>query len=90
GRSRRASLSTSFTSRKALASLSSTFEAMKTGKPYPVRALIMTGCAMFHREPNSARLIEGLQVARADRLAGPDADRIERLGRLRAPVDLLP
>ena len=37
-------------------------EAAKTGKPYPVRALIMTGCSMFHREANSARLIEGFKA----------------------------
>lgn len=46
---------------EGIGTLSSTFEAMKTGKPYPVRALIMTGCAMFHREPNSARLIEAFK-----------------------------
>ena len=46
---------------EGIGTLSSTFEAMKTGKPYPVRAIIMTGCAMFHREPNSARLIEAFK-----------------------------
>ncbi|MFR4149405.1 MAG: hypothetical protein ACLT0O_10365 [Sutterella wadsworthensis] len=53
------------TSRQALlpegiGTLSSTFEAMKTGKPYPVRALIMTGCAMLHRGP-TPRLIEAFK-----------------------------
>ena len=37
-------------------------EAAKTGKPYPVRARSMTGCSMFHREANSARLIEGFKA----------------------------
>ena len=46
---------------EGIGTLSATFEAMKTGKPYPVRALIMTGCAMFHREANSARLIEAFK-----------------------------
>ncbi len=43
---------------EGIGTLWSTFEAMQTGKPYPIRAMIMTGCSMFHREANSERLIE--------------------------------
>lgn len=43
---------------EGIGTLWSTFEAMKTGKPYPIRAMIMTGCSMFHREANSQRLID--------------------------------
>ena len=43
---------------EGIGTLWTTFEAMKTGKPYPMRALIMTGCSMFHREANSQRLID--------------------------------
>ena len=46
---------------EGVGSFHSTFEAMKTGKPYPVRALFITGGALFHREANSARLIEALK-----------------------------
>ena len=37
-------------------------EAMKTGKPYPVRAAFIVGTTMFHREANSARLAEALKA----------------------------
>ena len=47
---------------EGIGTLWSTFDAMKTGKPYPVRALFMTGCAMFHREANSERLIEAFKT----------------------------
>ena len=46
---------------EGIGTLSSTFNAMRTGKPYPIRAMFMTGCSMFHREPNSARLIEAFK-----------------------------
>lgn len=46
---------------EGIGTLWSTFEAMKTGKPYPIRALFMTGCAMFHREANSQRLIDAFK-----------------------------
>ena len=47
---------------EGIGSFHSTFEAMKTGKPYPIRALFITGGAMFHREANSARLIEAFKA----------------------------
>ena len=37
-------------------------EAMKTGKPYPVRAAFIVGTTMFHREANSTRLAEALKA----------------------------
>ena len=46
---------------EGIGTLWTTFEAMKTGKPYPIRALIMTGCSMFHREANSQRLIDAFK-----------------------------
>lgn len=46
---------------EGIGSFHSTFEAMKTGKPYPIRALFITGGAMFHREANSARMIEAFK-----------------------------
>lgn len=46
---------------EGIGTLSAIFDAIKTGKPYPIRALFMTGCAMFHREPNSERLIEAFK-----------------------------
>ena len=46
---------------EGIGTLWTTFDAMKNGKPYPIRALIMTGCSMFHREANSARLIEAFK-----------------------------
>ena len=39
---------------------SAVFEAIETGKPYPVRAAFFTGTTMFHREANSARLAKAL------------------------------
>ncbi|MDO4938198.1 MAG: molybdopterin-dependent oxidoreductase, partial [Sutterellaceae bacterium] len=35
---------------------SAIFEAIETGKPYPIRAAFITGSTMFHREANSARM----------------------------------
>lgn len=41
---------------------SAIFDAVHTGKPYPVRAFFITGTTMFHREANSARLAEALKA----------------------------
>ena len=41
---------------------SAIFDAVHTGKPYPVRAFFITGSTMFHREANSARLAEALKA----------------------------
>ena len=46
---------------EGIGTLSSIFDAIKTGKPYPIRALFMTGCAMFHREANVPRMIEAFK-----------------------------
>ena len=46
---------------EGIGTLSTTFDAILNGKPYPIRALIMTGCSMFHREANSQRLIEAFK-----------------------------
>ena len=40
---------------------SALFEAMETGKPYPIRATFITGSTMFHREANSDRLAKALK-----------------------------
>lgn len=47
---------------EGIGTLWSVFEAMETGKPYPIRALFMTGCSMFHREANSDRLIKAFKA----------------------------
>ena len=41
---------------------SAIFDAVHTGKPYPVRAFFITGSTMFHREANSERLAEALKA----------------------------
>lgn len=41
---------------------SAIFEAIHTGKPYPVRGLFVTGSTMFHREPNTQRMIDALMA----------------------------
>lgn len=41
---------------------SAIFEAIETGKPYPIRAAFITGSTMFHREANSARLEKALKA----------------------------
>ena len=41
---------------------SAIFDAIKTGKPYPIRAAFITGTTMFHREANSNRLAEALKA----------------------------
>ena len=46
---------------EGIGTLSSAFPAMLKGDPYPIKALFMTGCDMFHREANSARLIEAFK-----------------------------
>jgi thiosulfate reductase / polysulfide reductase chain A len=40
---------------------SATFDAIASGKPYPIRACFVTGTTMFHREANSARLAKALK-----------------------------
>lgn len=39
----------------------SVFDAIHNGNPYPVKALFVTGSAMFHREANCERLAEALK-----------------------------
>lgn len=46
---------------EGIGTLWTTFDAIKNGKPYPIRAMFMTGCSMFHREANSDRLIEAFK-----------------------------
>ena len=46
---------------EGIGTLWTTFDAIKNGKPYPIRAMFMTGCSMFHREANSQRLIEAFK-----------------------------
>ena len=41
---------------------SAVFEAIETGKPYPIRAAFITGTTMFHREANSDRLAKALKA----------------------------
>lgn len=41
---------------------SAIFDAIKTGKPYPIRAAFITGSTMFHREANSARLADAMKA----------------------------
>lgn len=41
---------------------SAIFDAVHTGKPYPVRAFFITGTTMFHREANSDRLAKALKA----------------------------
>ncbi len=41
---------------------SAIFDAIHTGKPYPVRATFITGSTMFHREANSDRLAKALKA----------------------------
>lgn len=41
---------------------SAIFEAIETGKPYPIRAAFITGSTMFHREANSDRLARALKA----------------------------
>lgn len=41
---------------------SAIFEAIETGKPYPIRAAFITGTTMFHREANSARMEKALKA----------------------------
>ena len=41
---------------------SAVFEAIHTGKPYPVRGVFVTGSTMFHREANSARLAKAFEA----------------------------
>ena len=41
---------------------SAIFEAIETGKPYPIRAAFITGTTMFHREANSERLAKALKA----------------------------
>ncbi len=41
---------------------SAIFDAIETGKPYPIRATFITGSTMFHREANSDRLAKALKA----------------------------
>lgn len=41
---------------------SAIFDAIHTGKPYPIRAVFVTGTTMFHREANSDRLAAALKA----------------------------
>lgn len=41
---------------------SAIYEAIHTGKPYPVRGLFVTGSTLFHREANTANLEKALKA----------------------------
>ncbi len=41
---------------------SAVYEAIHTGKPYPIRGLFITGSTMFHREANAERLAKAMMA----------------------------
>lgn len=41
---------------------SAIFDAILTGKPYPIRAAFITGTTMFHREANCPRMVEAFKA----------------------------
>ena len=41
---------------------SAVYEAIHTGKPYPVRGLFITGSTMFHREANTERMAKAMKA----------------------------